>query len=128
MLESAKTVFLVITVIYAIVLSVLYYTEMQQKAAFQKDKILSMVQQKNDLDKRESIIVDKEICFRELTKLKTIHTTAMDVLKSYVVPSSVSDVSSNISSTANSGISTGNNETTSVPTSPITYVQTESVK
>ena len=27
------------------------------------------------------MIVDKELCFRELTKLKTIHTSIQDILK-----------------------------------------------
>ncbi len=58
------------------------YTNLQD---YQKEKDDALTIKEKDLLNRESIVVDKEICFRELTKLKTIQSTALDVLKSYTI-------------------------------------------
>ncbi len=75
-------IIITIIVIYSIVISVLYWTEYTHKQEYQKEKDNILKIKEDELNKRESIIVDKEICFRELTKLKTIHTSVIDILKS----------------------------------------------
>jgi hypothetical protein len=83
MLESIKTFILIILFAYAIAISVLYWTDFVNKENYQKDKDNQLKYKEDELNKRESIVVDKEICFRELTKLKTVQTSITDILKSY---------------------------------------------
>lgn len=86
MFETIKTILLVLLLIYGVVLSVLYWTDYTNRENYQKEKNNTLVYKENELKKRESIVVDKEICFRELTKLKTIQNSVLDILKSYSVP------------------------------------------
>lgn len=82
MIESIKTFLLVIILIYAIVITILFWQEYKQKTNYMKDKENSINYKTKELEKRESRVVDKEICFRELTRLQTIQNTAIEVLKS----------------------------------------------
>lgn len=86
MIETIKTILLVLLLIYSVIISVLYWTDYINKENYQKDKNESLTYKENELKKRESIVVDKEICFRELTKLKTIQNSVLDILKSNSVP------------------------------------------
>lgn len=87
-MDNVKTFFILILIVYSVVVSMLYWHQYQNSQNYQKEKDDILAMKEKDLANRESIVVDKEICFRELTKLKTIQSTAMDVLKSYsiVVP------------------------------------------
>jgi hypothetical protein len=67
--------------VYGVVISVLYFLELKNKNAFQQETLNTLKTKETELNNRESIIVDKELCFRELTKLKTIHTSIQDILK-----------------------------------------------
>lgn len=66
--------------IYAIIISVLYFIDLNKRDEFQKDKINILNEREDELKRRESIVVDKEVCFRELTKLKTIQHSILDML------------------------------------------------
>ena len=85
MLDTLKTILLFVLSIYSIIITVLYWMDKNNLENYQKDKMQSLATKESDLAKRESIVVDKEICFRELTKLKTVQATALDVLKSYAI-------------------------------------------
>ncbi len=87
MFDTFKTILLVVMLIYSITISVLYWTDKSNLENYQKDRQNLILAKEKELEKRESIIVDKEICFRELTKLKTVQATALDVLKSYTITS-----------------------------------------
>ena len=82
-LETIKNIILFILFVYSIVISVLYWSYYVNKDANIKDAQNALTQRSAELDKRESIVVDKEICFRELTRLKTIQDSALDILKQY---------------------------------------------
>jgi hypothetical protein len=73
-------VIMVILVIYAIVISVLYFLDLTEKDKFQKDTLDSIKNREEELKRRETMVVDKELCFRELTKLKTIQNSILDIL------------------------------------------------
>lgn len=83
MIESIKTFLLVIILIYAIVITVLYWTEYTNKQQYLQDKANNLNNKDLELNRREKSIVDKEVCFRELTKLQTIQNSALNLLKSY---------------------------------------------
>lgn len=83
MLESIKTFLLITILIYAIVISILFWTEHINKQQYMHDKFTNLNNKEVELAKRENAILDKEVCFRELTKLQTIQNSAMSLLKSY---------------------------------------------
>jgi hypothetical protein len=82
-MESIKTCLLIIILIYTIVITVLYWTEYTNKQQYLHDKSRSLNNKDIELTRREKSIVDKEVCFRELTKLQTIQNSALTLLKSY---------------------------------------------
>ena len=70
-MDEIKNIIMFMIIIYAVVISVLYWSYYINKEKYEED-----------LKKRESIVVDKEICFRELTKMKTIQSSILEILKS----------------------------------------------
>jgi hypothetical protein len=85
MINIIKIIAIILLLIYSIVLSILYWIQRSSLEDYQKERLYAITAKESELTKRESIVVDKEICFRELTKLKTIQNTALEVLKSYVI-------------------------------------------
>lgn len=82
-LDSFKFFLLILLIIYSTIISILYLDIHINASNYQKERENTLMKKEKELSNRESIVVDKEICFRELTKLKTIQSTALDVLKSY---------------------------------------------
>ena len=66
--------------VYSLVLSVLYFNDLKEKDNFQRSRLNDIILKEEELKRRESIVVDKEICFRELTKLKTVQNSIFDML------------------------------------------------
>lgn len=85
MIETTKTVLILILLIYGIITTVLYWVQYDNLQNYQSAKDKQLSDKESELNKRESIVVDKEICFRELTRLKTIQESALDILKSYSI-------------------------------------------
>jgi hypothetical protein len=73
-------IILFILLVYAIVISVLYFNDLNKKSQFQKETLELISKREEELKRRESIVVDKELCFRELTKMKTIQNSILDML------------------------------------------------
>ena len=67
-----QTIIILILLIYTVIISVLYFSELYDRDKYHRNKEMILHDKEDELIKRESIIVDKEICFRELTKIKTI--------------------------------------------------------
>lgn len=86
MADMIKNIIMSIISIYAIIISIVYWIEYNNKENYQKERELSLKKKEEELKNRESIVVDKEICFRELTKLNTIHSSVLDILKSGSIP------------------------------------------
>lgn len=85
MFEILKTVLILLLLIYSIALSIILWFEKKNIDNYQKEKEKILTEKEKELNHRESIVVDKEICFRELSKLKTIQSTAINLLQSYVI-------------------------------------------
>lgn len=81
-----QTIIILILLIYTVIISVLYFSELYDRDNYHRNKEMILHDKEDELIKRESIIVDKEICFRELTKIKTIQTSVLDILNSYKLP------------------------------------------
>ena len=86
MFDSMESFLLIIFLIYSVIISVLYFNDYYNGSKYRQDVTDSLARQQTELARREAIVVDKEICFRELTKLKTIQAAALEILKSYTVP------------------------------------------
>ena len=80
---SLDVLLIFILFIYAIVISILYWIEHRNISNIIKQKEETLKVREIELSRRDNMVVDKEICFRELTKLKTIQNSALDILKSY---------------------------------------------
>jgi hypothetical protein len=83
MIDQIKSFLLITILMYAIVISVLYWTEYTNKQKYLSEKTNDLNYKENQLSKRENLVVDKEVCFRELTKLQTIQNSVLELLKSY---------------------------------------------
>lgn len=84
-----QTIIIFIVLIYTVIISVLYFSELYDRDNYHRNKEMILHDKEDELVKRESIIVDKEICFRELTKMKTIQTSVLDILNSYKMPNNI---------------------------------------
>lgn len=73
---------------YSVIISVLYWTNYTDKQKKERELTESLLRRENELKKREESVVDKELCFRELTKLRTVRDSALDILESYVIKQS----------------------------------------
>lgn len=107
MWDVLRNIIIVLLLIYSIVVSVFFWMDRTNLQNFQKDKVNFIASREKELNQRESIVVDKEICFRELTKLKTVHDTALNVLKSYTI-TTPNDQQADITSMTSSVISSNN--------------------
>lgn len=87
-MNDIKTVFLIILLMYSVIISVLYWTNYTDKQKQERELTESLSRRENELKKREESVVDKELCFRELTKLRTVRDSALDILESYVIKQS----------------------------------------
>lgn len=87
-MNDIKTVFLIVLLMYSVIISVLYWTNYTDKQKQERELTESLSRRENELKKREASVVDKELCFRELTKLRTVRDSALDILESYVTKQS----------------------------------------
>ena len=87
-MNDIKTVPIIILLMYSVIISVLYWTNYTDKQKQERELTESLLRRENELKKREASVVDKELCFRELTKLRTVRDSALDILESYVIKQS----------------------------------------
>jgi len=83
-MNDIKTVFLIVLLMYSVIITVLYWTNFNDREKQERELTESLTRRENELKKREATIIEKEMCFRELTKLKTVRDSALDILQSYV--------------------------------------------
>ncbi len=87
-MNDIKTVPIIILLMYSVIISVLYWINYTDKQKQERELTESLLRRENELKKREASVVDKELCFRELTKLRTVRDSALDILESYVIKQS----------------------------------------
>jgi len=86
MIEEIKTITIILLLIYCVIVTYLIYLQYQQRDAYLKDKVDYINNKMDELTSRERLVSNREICDRELLRLKTIHKSALDVLNSYSNP------------------------------------------
>ena len=87
-MNDIKIVPIIILLMYSVIITVLYWTNYTDKQKQERELTESLSRRENELKKREESVVDKELCFRELTKLRTVRDSALDILESYVIKQS----------------------------------------
>lgn len=80
---SIETVVIILLVVYGLVVTYLLYDQYRNQESYLKDKVDYINSKQLELSARERNLVGRETCDRELTRLKTIHKSALDVLNSY---------------------------------------------
>ena len=66
--------------IYAVAVSVMYYIEYTNRNKYQYDFYVKLQNKEKDLNERDKVIINKEICAQELTKLKTVHNSLYTII------------------------------------------------
>lgn len=74
---------LIMLVIYGLIVTYLLYDQYRNQDLYMKDKIDYINNKTVELNTRERSLIGRETCDRELTRLKTIYKSALDVLNSY---------------------------------------------
>lgn len=90
MQTTIENIVIILLVVYALIVTYLLYDQYRNQELYLKDKVDYINNKQLELSARERILIGRETCDRELTRLKTIHKSALDVLSSYNPLSSVS--------------------------------------
>lgn len=80
---TVETVAIIMLVVYGLIVTYLLYDQHKNQELYMRDKVDYINTKSAELTSRERILVGRETCDRELTRLKTIHKSVLDVLNSY---------------------------------------------
>jgi hypothetical protein len=83
MLSTIEIAVIILLVVYGLIVTYLLYDQYKNQDTYMKDKVDYIQNKSQELNARERILVGKEACDRELTRLKTILKSAQDVLSSF---------------------------------------------
>ncbi len=86
---TVETVVIILLIVYGLIVTYLLYDYYRNQEAYLRDKVEYINTKSQELSSRERVLVGRETCDRELTRLKTIHKAALDVLNSFNPLSSV---------------------------------------
>ena len=89
MAATIEIIVIVLLIVYGLIVTYLLYDQYRNQEAYLKDKVEYINSKSVELSARERNLIGRETCDRELTRLKTIHKSALDVLNSYNPLSSV---------------------------------------
>lgn len=81
--QSIETIAIILLIVYGLIVTYLLHDQYRNQESYLKDKVDYISTKQLELSARERILVGRETCDRELTRLKTIHKSALDVLNSY---------------------------------------------
>lgn len=80
---TVETVAIIVLVIYGLFVTYLLYEQHRNQETYMRDKVDYINTKTQELNTRERALSGREMCDRELTRLKTIQKSALDVLNSY---------------------------------------------
>lgn len=83
MIETIKTCIIILLLVYCFIITFILLENYRKRDQYLKDKVEFINKKTDELNSRERVLVGREVCDRELTRLKTIHKSALDVLNSY---------------------------------------------
>jgi hypothetical protein len=82
-MTTIENVAIIMLVVYGLFVTYLLYDHYRNQEQYMKDKVDYINNKTLELNTRERNLVGREMCDRELTRLKTIHRSALDVLNSF---------------------------------------------
>lgn len=82
-MNTIETTLMIILVLYGVLVTYMWYDYYKNMGSYMKEKSEFINNKIDELDKRDRSISDKEVCDKELMRIKTIHKSALDVLNSY---------------------------------------------
>lgn len=85
MSTTIELIVIIMLIIYALIVTYLLFDQYRNQEQYMKDKVDYINNKTLELNAREKLLIGKETCDRDLTRLKTIHKSALDVLNSYNV-------------------------------------------
>lgn len=65
---------------FSIIMTILYWIEVSDKDRYMRDKEIILNQKALDLTFRENNIIDKEICMKEVARLKNVQTNILKMI------------------------------------------------
>ncbi len=65
---------------FSIIMTILYWIEVSDKDRYMRDKEIILNQKDLDLIFRENNIIDKEICMKEVSRLKNVQTNILKMI------------------------------------------------
>ena len=80
---AVENTVIILLVLYALIVTYLLYDQYHNQDMYMQDRVNYINKKTLELDNRERNISRSEVCERELTRLRTIHRSALDVLNSY---------------------------------------------
>ena len=80
MIESIKNFVIVILIIFGIIMSFLYWYEVNDRERYRKEKEDQLRAKESELNARELAVIDKETCMTELKKLKQTQSSIAQLL------------------------------------------------
>jgi len=83
MASNAEIAVIVLLIVYGLVVTYMLYDQYRNQEVYLKDKADYINTKTLELNARERTLAGREACDRELTRLKTIHRAALDVLNGY---------------------------------------------
>jgi hypothetical protein len=82
-MPTVETGAIIVLVVYGLIVTYLAYDQYRNQEMYMRDKVEYINAKVQELTIRERAITGRETCDRDLTRLKTIHKSALDVLNSY---------------------------------------------
>lgn len=78
--ETIKNFFIIIVIVFSIIMSFLYWYEVNDRERYMIEKQNQIKAKENELSSRELAVVDKEICLSEIKKLKEKQNNIAQIL------------------------------------------------
>lgn len=80
-MSSVKNILILLLFIFAVIMSLLYWHEIESKEKYYKIKDDMLKRKEISLTLREEKVLNKEVCMEELARLKSLNTNANDTLR-----------------------------------------------
>jgi len=80
MVNHMQNFIIIILIMFSIIMTILYWIEVSDKDRYMRDKEIILNQKDLDLIFRENNIIDKEICMKEVSRLKNVQTNILKMI------------------------------------------------
>jgi len=80
MADHMQNFIIIILIMFSIIMTILYWIEVSDKDRYMRDKEIMLNQKALDLTFRENNIIDKEICMKEVSRLKNVQTNILKMI------------------------------------------------